>query len=120
MEWFLLQEERVHDGIGNFLAGLIFSFVENRRDAQSFLCLRVGNEIDDRGAVNEWLPRQFWLMKENIRCSMVFHLLVPGGKWRTEIGMRMSSARRCNRTFQRRVRYPLLPPQSAVMRSLSA
>ena len=26
------------------------------------------------------LPRQFWLMKENKRCSILFHLLVPGGK----------------------------------------
>ena len=31
------------------------------------------------------LPRQFWLMKENSRCSILFHLLVPGGKWQTEI-----------------------------------
>ena len=26
------------------------------------------------------LPRQFWVMKENRRCSILFHLLVPGGK----------------------------------------
>ncbi len=26
------------------------------------------------------LPRQFWLMKESKRCSILFHLLVPGGK----------------------------------------
>jgi hypothetical protein len=26
------------------------------------------------------LPRQFWLMKENNRCSILFHLLVPEGK----------------------------------------
>jgi hypothetical protein len=25
------------------------------------------------------LPRQFWLTKANMRCSMRFHLLVPGG-----------------------------------------
>ena len=31
------------------------------------------------------LPRQFWLMNENRRCSILFHLLVPGGKWQTEI-----------------------------------
>ena len=28
-------------------------------------------------------PRQFWVMKQNSRCSILFHLLVPGGKWRT-------------------------------------
>ena len=26
------------------------------------------------------LPRQFWLMYENSRCSILFHLLVPGGR----------------------------------------
>ena len=31
------------------------------------------------------LPRQFWLMNEKSRCSILFHLLVPGGKWHTEI-----------------------------------
>ena len=29
------------------------------------------------------LPRQFWLMKANKRCSILFHLLVPGGRWQT-------------------------------------
>jgi len=28
--------------------------------------------------------RQFWLMNSNSRCSILFHLLVPGGKWQTE------------------------------------
>ena len=31
------------------------------------------------------LPRQFWLRKENRRCSILFHWLVPGGKWHTAI-----------------------------------
>jgi hypothetical protein len=26
------------------------------------------------------LPRQLMVMKENSRCSILFHLLVPGGK----------------------------------------
>src|SRR6266478_6717831 len=29
------------------------------------------------------LARQFWLMKEKSRCSILFHLLVPGGRWQT-------------------------------------
>jgi len=33
-------------------------------------------------------PRQLRVIKENRRCSIVFHLLVPGGKWHTVIGMR--------------------------------
>src|SRR5881397_4065876 len=28
-------------------------------------------------------PRQFCVMWQNIRCSILFHLLVPGGKWQT-------------------------------------
>src|SRR3954462_16020614 len=31
------------------------------------------------------LPRQFMVIWENRRCSILFHLLVPGGKWRTVI-----------------------------------
>src|ERR1019366_7045210 len=29
------------------------------------------------------LPRQFWVIREKRRCSILFHLLVPGGKWQT-------------------------------------
>ena len=32
------------------------------------------------------LPRQFIEMWENSRCSILFHLLVPGGRWHTVIG----------------------------------
>src|SRR5215475_11950350 len=38
------------------------------------------------------LPRQFWLRNENRRCSILFHLLVPGGKWQMEISNPVSSA----------------------------
>ena len=31
------------------------------------------------------LARQLRLMKLNSRCSILFHLLVPGGKWQTVI-----------------------------------
>ena len=34
-------------------------------------------------------PRQFWGMWENRRCSTLFHLLVPGGKWHP--GLSLSS-----------------------------
>ena len=37
--------------------------------------------------MTSWLtsgrPRQFMLMWANRRCSILFHLLVPGGKWHT-------------------------------------
>jgi hypothetical protein len=66
------------------------------------------------------LPRQFIVMNEKRRCSILFHLLVPGGKWQTVIGNPSLSASVCNSTFHRRTRYPLLPPPSAVIISRSA
>src|SRR3974390_1493569 len=49
------------------------------------------------------LPRQFWVMKLNRRCSTLFHLLVPGGKWLTVSFRPISSARYCKATFHRSV-----------------
>src|SRR4051794_23923265 len=66
------------------------------------------------------LPRQFWLTNEKRRCSILFHLLVPGGKGHTTISSPVSSADRGSSTFQRRTREPLLPPPSAVISSRSA
>src|ERR1035437_3925817 len=51
------------------------------------------------------LPRQFFVMKENRRCSIRFHLLVPGGKWQTEISSPVSSASFCNSSFHNRTRH---------------
>src|SRR5579864_8442981 len=59
------------------------------------------------------LPRQFWLMNENSRCSILFHLLVPGGRWLTAMRKPVSSASFCSSTFQRRTREPLLLPATA-------
>jgi hypothetical protein len=36
------------------------------------------------------LPRQFCVMWQNIRCSILFHLLVAGGKWQTLISSSLS------------------------------
>ena len=49
-------------------------------------------------------PRQFLLMYPNSRCSILFHLLVPGGKWQTLIAIPNSSANPCSSTFHNRVR----------------
>ena len=59
-------------------------------------------------------------MWQNIRCSILFHLLVPGGKWHTWTAIPSPAARSCKATFQSRHRLPLLPPPSAVIRSRSA
>src|SRR5260370_39804323 len=59
-------------------------------------------------------------MKENNRCSTLFHLLVPGGKSQTLSASPVWSARRCNSHFQSRRRQPLLPPPSTVISSRCA
>src|SRR5712692_8829919 len=43
-------------------------------------------------------------MAENSRCSILFHLLVPGGKWHTAISSPVSSASFCNSIFHSRSR----------------
>jgi len=50
------------------------------------------------------LPRQLMLMKEKSRCSILFHLLVPGGKWHTVIGNFSSSASFWSSVFHKRTR----------------
>src|SRR5439155_13284388 len=58
-------------------------------------------------------PRQLAVIWQNIRCSILFHLLVPGGKWQTLTRSPASSANRCSSHFHSRLRLPLLPPPSA-------
>jgi hypothetical protein len=69
--------------------------------------------------MTSWLisgrPRQLRVMWENMRCSILFHLLVPGGRWRTWMGISSLVASSCRATFHRRQRLPLLPPPSAVI-----
>src|ERR1700746_3545925 len=56
--------------------------------------------------VRNGLPLQFILMKENRRCSTLFHLLVPGGIWQTVIGNLSSFANFWSSIFHNRTRYP--------------
>src|SRR6187200_673024 len=55
------------------------------------------------------------VMKANRRCSILFHLLVPGGRWVTVIFRSASLAKRCSSRFHSLTCGPLLPPQSAVI-----
>jgi hypothetical protein len=50
------------------------------------------------------LPRQLRVMWENSRCSILFHLEVPGGKWQTVIASPVSAARAASSLFQTRYR----------------
>jgi hypothetical protein len=47
-------------------------------------------------------PRQFMVIWENSRCSILFHLLVPGGKWQTVISKPVSAAKAASSAFQSR------------------
>src|ERR1039458_4875528 len=60
-------------------------------------------------------------MNENSRCSILFHLLVAGGEWKTLLALpsssaSASSASSCRCSFQVRDRLLLLPPASAQIR----
>ena len=61
------------------------------------------------------LLRQFIVMYENMRCSILFHLLVPGGKWQTLTLRPTLSANLWSDHFHSRLRALLLPPESAVI-----
>ena len=47
-------------------------------------------------------PRQFMVIWENSRCSILFHLLVPGGKWQTVISSPVSAANAASSAFHNR------------------
>ena len=61
--------------------------------------------------------RQLIEMRAKSRCSILFHLDVPGGRWQTVMARPVSAARAASSVFHRRVRYPLEPPPSAVISS---
>ena len=44
------------------------------------------------------------LVKKKSRCLMLFHLLVPGGKWQTSMDSVVASASYCNSSFHTRRR----------------
>ena len=67
-------------GIGNFDAFGIFVFVQFGADFEAGVGCGRGDQ------------RQLMVMNEKRRCSILFHLLVPGGKWHTVMGSLSSSA----------------------------
>lgn len=48
------------------------------------------------------LPRQFKVMWENSRCSILFRLEVPGGKWQTVTVRPVSAANAASSAFHSR------------------
>src|SRR5229473_833161 len=60
--------------------------------------------------VSRGWPRQFPVMNEKSRCSILFHLEVPGGRWRMIKVRPISSASFCSSVFHNRLRLLSLPP----------
>ncbi len=56
--------------------------VEFTSDGQASCGGRGADQFDDDAIakLSSGLARQFWVMNENRRCSILFHLLVPGGR----------------------------------------
>jgi hypothetical protein len=58
--------------------------------------------------ITSWLgsgrPRQLAEIALNSRCSILFHLLVPGGKWQTVTVSPVSAANRASWVFHARTR----------------
>jgi hypothetical protein len=65
-------------------------------------------------------PRQARVIWENSRCSILFHLDVPGGKWQTVISSPAWCASSARPAFQARLRQSLDPPASQVTSSRPA
>ena len=58
-----------------------------------------GDESHDGLVVAQRFAAPIRRMNEKRRCSTLFHLLVPGGKWQTRIESPCSSAQCCSSTF---------------------
>src|SRR5580700_8392723 len=101
-------------GIGDFHALGIFVFIQFGAHRESGGGGRCRNQLNHGSKAASGFPRQLSVI-ENRRCSILFHWLVPGGRWQTVMGIRNSFASLCSSIFHRRRRWSLLPPPSAVI-----
>ena len=60
------------------------------------------DRLDDDVMAGQRPPRQFIVIWENSRCSILFHLLVPGGKWQTVTASPVSAAKSASSAFHNR------------------
>jgi hypothetical protein len=96
--------EGLHLGVGDLYPGWVGVGIEFGVHAQAgrvvvaaMLCTMTSWLVRGR-------PRQFMEMRENNRCSILFHFEVPGGRWQTVIRRPVSAARAASSVFQSRVR----------------
>ena len=85
MELLSLDREAVHLLIGDLPGDRVAASVQ-LQSALSPVCVLVPPiRLTTTSRLTSGLPLQFSVMWQNIRCSILFHLLVPGGKWHTEM-----------------------------------
>jgi hypothetical protein len=100
--------------VGYLDAGGVGRRVEFGVDGQPGVGGSRGDGLNDHLVAGQWsAARQFIEMWENNRCSILFHLLVPGGRWHTVMVRPVAAASLASSVFHCRVRYPLEPPPSA-------
>ncbi len=71
--------EGVHFGVADLDAFFIGSLVERAFDLEARLCRRRADEFDDGDTIRQRPARQFCVIWQNRRCSILFHFDVPGG-----------------------------------------
>jgi len=99
MEVIWFQVELGHLRCRYFDSGGIGSLCQFGFDLESRGGSGFGNQIDDGLIADNGLARQFCVMKENMRCSILFHLLVPGGKCDMCRSRPVRFANRCSPAF---------------------
>src|SRR5207253_6928729 len=73
------------------------------------------DQFDDDPVADERLGAPVLTDEGEEPVSILFHLLVPGGRWLTTMSKPSSLASFYNSRFHSRTREPLLPPPSAVI-----
>src|SRR6267142_309855 len=90
--------------IGDFEPLWIFLFVEFSTYGQARLGSGSGNEFDDCAKAAQGFAAPVDADEREKPVSILFHLLVPGGKWHTVIGNFSSSASFWSSVFHKRTR----------------
>ena len=108
MKGLLLWEHLSHQFISDLDPFSDTNRYQGARHTQTFLGCSSRDQIDNHFMAHQqgW-PRQFWLIAEKSRCSILFYLLVPGGKCQAESCNPGSSTNFCNPHFHSRTRAPV-------------
>src|SRR5271166_5272082 len=115
MELGALDVDRGHLGIRYDNAAGILAVVKLAAHGEAGFGGGGRDQLDDHAIADEWCSAPVLADEGNRRCSILFHLLVPGGRWLTTMSRPNLLASFCNSRFHSRTREPLLPPPSAVI-----